>query len=121
MMELIIIAVLAFAVGYKVSGIIHTLSFQKILKDLGVTDQQLTKLAENHGLLTEDDSKDSRIAEYEITIEQHGDQLYAFKTDGEFVAQGPDQEALINRIAERYKNVKFTVRQGKEYLTKTQG
>ena len=120
-MELIIVTVLAFAVGYKVSAIIHTLSFQKILRELGVGEQALKDLARKNGLLIEDAPRESPVTEYEITIEQHGDQLYAFKTDGEFVAQGPDQEALINRIAERYKNVKFTVRQGKEYLTKTQG
>ena len=123
-MELIIVVAIAFWVGYKVSEAIHTLSFRKILKELGITEAQLRKLARDNGIQLSEPKKepqDTHVTEYEITIEQHGDELYAFKTDGEFVAQGRDQEALINRIAERYKNVKFTVRQGKEYLTKTQG
>lgn len=118
-MELIIVAVVAFIAGFKISEIIHVVSFKRVLQDLGIRESRLRELARDKGIdLPSADSEPEPAAAYEIRVEQHGDQLYAYKMDGEFLAQGTTQEALIERIAQRFKNVRFTVREGADLLRK---
>ncbi len=117
MLELLIAMITGGIIGYKISQAIHLLSFKKVLEDLGVGQRQLRDLAERNGIeIPEDAAESEPAAEHEIVIEQHGEQLYAYKIDGEFLAQGPDKDALVRRIAERFKNVRFTVTEGQEFL-----
>lgn len=37
-----------------------------------------------------------------MTIERHGDQLYAFTNSGDFLAQAPSMTLLMDRIKERF-------------------
>jgi len=111
--------ILGFWLGDKWATAVHLKAFTMILDQLQVKSSDFKKLASANGIdLPEESTADSDMDEYEITVEKHGDQLYAFKLDGEFIGQGTDRDTLVARIAERYTNVRFTVAEGKEYLTK---
>lgn len=113
---LIVVFFVGLALGVHLGLSWSRMAFYKILQELNVSDKQLKQVARNNGIEVEDDGKEPELTEYEITIEQHGDQLYAFKTDGEFIGQGADKEALVTRIAERFHNVKFRIAAGAEFL-----
>jgi len=42
-----------------------------------------------------------------MTIERHGDELYAFTNDGDFLAQAPSMTLLLERIKERFPGREF--------------
>ncbi len=93
------------------------LLFREILKDLGITEQQLRNLARDKQALIDDSEEIPEHAasmqprdHIEIRVEQHQGQLYAFRIDdNRFLGQGATPDDLIARIAESYKNTKFTV------------
>lgn len=113
--EFLIVFALGCWLGHKVSGFLMALSFREILKDLGVTDQQLKKLAEKNGIdlpekLTEEPEETATLTPIEIRIEQHQGVLYAYRLDNEqFLGQGTDREALINRLKDNLTNVRLII------------
>ncbi len=125
MIDIIVLLAIGFFVGYKVSEIIHILSFRRIMRDLKVTDTELRKIAENLGADLEDDrsEEDRELGIREtihIKIEQHQGQIYAFRADtDEFLGQGTDREDLVRRIAQRFKGVRMIVDEGADLLQKS--
>ncbi len=125
-MELIIVSVIAFWLGARFRAVFDRLLFREILKDLGITNQQLRQLAEDKQALLEtiDDAPEHAARmqprdHIEIRVEKVQDQLYAYRIDnGRFLGQGTSPDDLIARIAETYKNTKFTVPkdQGAEFM-----
>ena len=114
--EFLIVFALGCWIGSWVRGTWMALSFREILKDLGVTEQQLRKLAQDNNIkIDEDKLKDTITGEItvtpmEIKIEQHGDMLYAYKLeDDQFLGQGTDREALIQRLTENLTNVRLII------------
>jgi hypothetical protein len=101
-MELMIITVLAFAIGWKASQWWHVIAFKKLLEDLGVSQQQLEKL---HSQLTEVPGFDPEPQEpqtvVEVRLEQLDGVILAYrKSDSQFLAQATDRESLIQRLTE---------------------
>lgn len=115
---------LGWYLGSKFTTAIHLISFEKVLNDMDVSKEQLDRLAKANGL-------DFKAAEEEataihITIESHATEIYAYRVDtGEFLGQGPDGTALIERLVEQFKNtmgdVRLVVDQGAELLQKRNG
>lgn len=102
-MEYIIVAVAAFIVGYMIGGAIRgamqAMAFKNILQDLGVTTEQLLKLKDR--IDRQGPSPDLDVTEnvIEVRLEQHGNQIYAYRKDTEqFLGQGTDREALIQHL-----------------------
>ena len=92
------------------------LSFREILKDLGVTEQQLRRLAEKNDIpVPTENPRDSITGEVtvtpiEIKIEEQQGMLYAYRLDNDqFLGQGTDREALIERLTENLTNVRLIV------------
>jgi hypothetical protein len=92
------------------------LSFREILRDLGVTDQQLRKLAAKNDIhVPTENPRDSITGEVtltpiEIRIEEVEGTLYAYRLDNsQFLGQGPDREQLIKRLTENLTNVRLIV------------
>jgi hypothetical protein len=116
-MDIIIIAAIAFWLGARFRAVFDRILFREILKDLGISEQQLRNLARDKQALIDDpDNTPAAPAaaapqdHIEIRVEQHQGQLYAFRLDNDrFLAQGSSPDDLIARIAESYKNTKFTV------------
>lgn len=105
MLELIIVAVIAFVVGYTVSQTLHLMTLRTILKDLGITNQQLIDLARSKGVDVDhivDPDQDADRPEVEIRVESVNDQLLAYDGQDTFVAQGPDADQLLSRIVEHF-------------------
>jgi hypothetical protein len=108
----LLVAGLAFWAGMKLATVWQTIILKELLKDLGISDQQLRELAVKHGAdLSEEDPDEPILTEMEIRIEQHAGQLYAYRVeDDQFMGQGADREALIKRIAEDVANVRLIIR-----------
>ena len=111
-MEYFIIAVIAFIAGYKISEIIHVISFKKILEDLNVNKGDLVnlhqRLLRDHGL-EEESPRNSAAAGsdgktvIDIKVEQHEGQLYAYTVNqNQFIAQGQTSDELLGRILDKY-------------------
>jgi len=118
---MIIEFIVAFALGWFIGGKLTAawmrLTFREILKDLGVTDQQLKKMAQDNGIILPSDAADpepetetAKLTPIEIRIEEHQGVLYAYRLDNDqFLGQGPDKEALIQRLTQNLTNVRLIV------------
>lgn len=107
-MDIIITAVLAFVIGWVLSGLVTTVrtakAFKSILQDLGVTSEQLLKLKDRIDQEPEPQPTPQENV-VEITLEQHNDVIYAYrKSDSQFLAQGQDRDALIQHLNHTFAN-----------------
>lgn len=114
--EFIIAFGLGCWIGSAVSRAWMALSFREILKDLGVTDQQLRALARKNDVpIVASKPLDSITGEIELTpmeirIEEHNGCLYAYRMDnGLFLAQGQDRDSLIERLKDNLTNVRLII------------
>ena len=104
-MEYLIVAAIAFFVGWKISEILHVFSFKRILEDLGVNEDRLKKLAEkiNQGDSKDQDQDTSGKTVINIKVEEVEGVLMAFERDHQqFIAQGKTSDELLQRIMDRY-------------------
>lgn len=104
-METFILIGLAFAAGWFLGSIWTTIrqamAFQSILKELGITTEQLIDLRDRVDPQPEPTSE----TVVEITLEQHDDVIYAYrKTDSQFLAQGTDRDTLIDHLNKTFAN-----------------
>ena len=106
-----IIALVAFVVGWSLgsawTAIRQAQAFRNILKDLGVTTEQLLALKDR----IEDSNPEIQPepappgTEIEVTLEQHNDVIYAYrKSDSQFLAQGTDRDQLIEHLKITFAN-----------------
>jgi NhaP-type Na+/H+ and K+/H+ antiporter len=112
MIELLVVAVLAFVAGMKISTALNTLAFRKVLEQLGVKQSDLRKLAEREGLEVpeQDPEATPQLTQVEIKIEQHGGTLYAYRLDNDqFLGQGTDRDSLIASLTNNLTNVRVVV------------
>jgi hypothetical protein len=115
-MEDFIIFTVVFVFGYwlgqTVTRIVMGLTFQDILKDLGVTNQQLRRLVEPAELpdVNQNTADGTQLTPLEIVLEQDKGVLYAYRKDTrQFLGQGTDQDLLIEGIARRMTNVRLII------------
>jgi hypothetical protein len=102
-MDYLIVALVALFVGYKISGIIHVISFKRILDDLNISNEDLRQVAERMDL---DDHISPRPSSAKqqvlIKVEQVQGQLFAYDLQqATFLAQGSSSEELIQRLLEK--------------------
>lgn len=115
MIELIIAFIVGCWLGSAVSRAWMALSFREILRDLGVTEQQLRKLARDNDidLTTENPqnaAEESTLTPMEIKIEEVQGMLYAYRLDNnQFLGQGIDRDQLIDRLKENLTNVRLII------------
>lgn len=118
--EFIIVFFLGWFLGSKMTSAWLHLTFREILKDLGVTTDQMRSLARKNGVdFTEPEFEKSSLPVLEVRIEQHEGILFAFRKDtDQFLAQGPDREALVKRLTENLTNVRVIIdkEDGADYL-----
>jgi len=117
---MIIEFLVAFALGCWVGSAVSrswmSLSFREILRDLGVTEQQLRDLAQKNDIrVPVENPKDSITGEItltpmEIRIEEHNGCLYAYRLDNNlFLGQGTDRQQLIERLKDNLTNVRLII------------
>lgn len=123
-MEDIITYLLVFGLGWwlgsKVTAAIQMISFSQVLRELGISEQQLMEV---HAKVKRDlypnaeseESEDEYIGKLpvvEIKVERHNDTLYVFRKDtDEFLGQGSDVESLIRRMGEKLCGVRLSISQ----------
>ena len=107
--------------GWRTSNRMHEMLLPEILKMTGVTDEKLkAAMAQLRLNLPEDHpdkikSVDEILPSVNVRIEEHGDQLYAYrKEDDKFLGQGRTQEALLSRMQEQNKGTSFKIIVAKE-------
>ena len=130
--ETLILIILAFAVGWRLGSWITTQllsqSFREILKDLGVKNEQLIKLARDVGVeipaVNASTESGAALTPVEITLEQHQGVIYAYRKDNQqFLGQGTDRQGLIDSISKRMTDVRLIIDQqdGADLLQKNNG
>ena len=120
--NIIVAFIVGWIIGHKLCSALNHLTFREILKDLGITNQQLVELAKTKGMdLTAPEEPQPELAQLEIRIEEHQGMLLAYRKDTEeFLGQGTDREALIRRVTENLTNVRVIVAKedGADFLQK---
>ncbi len=111
-MEIILTFIFAFWLGSILKEVFMRVIFRDLLKDLGVSEQQLRDHARKRNIsLPDEEESHTELPLVEIKIEQHQGQLYAFRLDNDqFLGQGSDRDTLIKRLASEAQNVKYLVR-----------
>ena len=113
MIELLIITVLAFLVGWKASEFWMLITFKTLLEDLKVSESDLRRVAREKGInLPEriDSRPEPQLAELEVRLEKIGDTIYAYSIkDDQFLGQGTDRDTLVQRLTENLTNVRVTI------------
>ena len=100
MLELIITFIIGWILGWRINDALRTAAIRALLKELGVTDQDLRAAAARNGIEIAEAPEDAADEEVvEIKLEQHGGQIFAYrKSDDTFLAQGTDRDSLIDRL-----------------------
>ena len=100
MLEFIIVFALGWIIGWKINDAVRTTAIRHLLKELGITDQDLRAAAARNGIMladAPDTAADHTVVE--VRLEQHEGQIYAYrKSDDTFLGQGTDRDALIARL-----------------------
>lgn len=128
LIELVIVFGLGWWAGARITTMMHVLAFRGILKELGVTDQQLRKVGMKIGMeLGKDLPEESRhtaegdLEEIHIKLESHSGVIYAFRKDNDqFLGQGANREQLIDHLKTRLNNVRLIVDEGSELIKKAE-
>lgn len=123
-MDYLIVAAVAFYVGWKLSEKLMWFTFGKMMREAGVTNKDLDQFINHWAPSLSRELEAAEQPQIEVRLEQHNQTLYAFRKDNEeFLGQGADQEELFKRIAERFQDVKFVIRKddGAELLQKNNG
>jgi hypothetical protein len=100
MIEFIIVFALGWIIGWRINDALRTAAIRALLKELGVTDQDLRAAAARNGIILADapaTAADETVVE--VRLEQDGNQIYAYrKSDSVFLGQGSDTDSLIERL-----------------------
>lgn len=108
MIEIILALLVGIWIGKTVTNAWNHLTFREILKDLGVSQQDLRRILRDKELALEPGRDGPEIVE--IKLEQHQGQIYAYRKDDDtFLGQGSDTQSLIARLNETLKPCRVIV------------
>ena len=97
-MDYLLLAVLAFYIGWKINEAWMARSFAEILKDLGVSPDRVHRLALDKGVEVDRDKE-----AIELRIDSIEGQLLAYQVkDNRFITQATTGEQLLEQIVEHY-------------------
>lgn len=110
-LEFIIVFIAGCALGSRITNVWNQMTFREILKELGVTETQMRDLAVKNGIKVDEEQPNTDgLPVLEVKIEKHGDQLFAFRKDNDqFLGQGTDRDALIDRLTQNLNNVRVII------------
>lgn len=133
-MELIIVLIVGLVVGYKISTAMHLQAIKDLLRSLDISNEDLMRAARKNAsaeMLLELDAIEQRYQQQkseetviDVKLEQHGGQIYAFRKDtDQFIGQGADTAALIERLNQTLKPCRVVVAKedGADLLQKNNG
>lgn len=100
---------LGFILGKAAADAYNQMVFREILKDLGVTEQQMRDLAEKNGISVLKPTE-PELPILEVRLEKIGSVIYAYrKSDDQFLGQGTDRDALVQRLTDNLNNVRVII------------
>jgi hypothetical protein len=116
-MELMILllgAVVGWGLGTAWATMLAHKTIYMMLREFGITDDQVKALARKKGIKLPSDSdsaeEDPVLTHIEIRIEKIDDQLLAYSIhDNKFLGQGRDREELIASLTANLTNVRITI------------
>lgn len=114
MLEILITLVVGCVLGWRVNDAVRTAAVKQLFKELGIKDSDLRRLAAKNGLdlPPADPEAEPELKIVEVRLEQHGDQIFAYRKDDDtFLAQGHDGAAVVNRLTENLECCRVTVAQ----------
>jgi len=113
MIEFIIVFALGWIIGWRINDALRTAAIRALLKELGVTDQDLRAAAARNGIILADAPDTAAdLTVVEVRLEQQGNQIYAYRKDNhQFLGQGCDPEGLIERLNQNLTSCRVTVAQ----------
>jgi hypothetical protein len=112
----------AVVVGWKLHGLWFKFIMAPVLKDLGITYEEVLRVARKNGI--DVTKEEAALAEtypvLEVRVEKVKDMLYAYRREDDvFLAQAKTKEDLLERLRQQVKGtVKLTARveEGGRYL-----
>ena len=123
--DLVIVFVLGWYIGGKLTAALHIRLFKLILEDLNISNKDLVNMARKHGaefMTAEQEAQYKELEEddlerIEIKVEKHSNTLYAFRKDNDqFLGQGASREDLIAAMGKHMKNVRLIIVEGDEHM-----
>ena len=111
-----LVLILGIVIGWRLSSAINRMTMLAIMKDMGITEQQLkAQMQKYEG--DEVKSPEDELTTIEVTLEQHQGQIYAFRKDNDsFLGQGRDRDTLIDDLKSKMNNVRLVIVEGNELI-----
>jgi hypothetical protein len=111
MLEIIIMFGLGWFLGWRMNDALRTAAVKELLKELGIKDSDLRRLAAKNGIeLPETAAAEPELKIIEVRLEQHQGQIFAYRKDDDtFLGQGHDAEAVVKRLTENLEQCRVTV------------
>jgi hypothetical protein len=111
MLEIIIMFGIGWFLGWGMNDALRTAAVKELLKELGIKDSDLRRLAAKNGIkLPEAAAAEPELKIIEVRLEQHQGQIFAYRKDDDtFLGQGHDAEAVVKRLTENLEQCRVTV------------
>lgn len=108
LIDLFIVALIAFIAGFRISSWIHVESTKSLLEALNVSTSDLIRVAKEKGIdlgkynEADDEESTPTRSTLEIKVEEHKGQYYAFELERDaFIAQGKTTDELLAEILKK--------------------
>ncbi len=112
---MMLILILGVIIGWRLHAAISRFTMMAIMKDMGITEQQLKAQIQKYEGETK--TPDDELTTIEVTLEQHQGQIYAFRKDNDsFLGQGRDRDSLIDDLKAKMNNVRLVIVEGNELI-----
>lgn len=112
---MMLILILGVIIGWRLHAAISRFTMMAIMKDMGITEQQLKAQIQKYEGETK--TPDDELTTIEVTLEQHQGQIYAFRKDNDsFLGQGRDRDSLIDDLKSKMNNVRLVIVEGNELI-----
>ena len=107
----LVLIVVAFYFGWKISQAWHLHSFREILADLGIDRKKLLGLMEDKGIEPDEPiDENADLPVLEVRIEQQPEGLFAYRKDNSlFIARGKDRTELMENLIDNLSNVRVVI------------
>lgn len=115
-----LVLILGIIIGWRLSSAFSRITMFAIMRDMGITEQQLKDQMKKYGHEVDDDAAKDELTTIEVTLEQHQGQIYAFRKDTDaFLGQGRDRDSLIDDLKGKMNNVRLVIVEGNDLIKVT--
>ena len=111
LMAFVLGCILGGIVGYRLANHLHQAVISDLFQRVGITPEKMESVMKDlQKEINQAEGKDTEFPNLEIKVEQHGDNMFAYRKDsGLFLAQGKTRDELIAMISEKVANVTLVI------------